>query len=373
MRARLTVVLLLSILGLSACGKALVPQSASPQPTSQPPTPSVVEEARPVSYLEGAVTPEIPLVWQTTGQAEGPIEGRVLFWNPAAAQARMDKTALYSSATPLDFTHAFWNGTTFLIDKQNVINPSPVLESRFVAPPDGAAFFKLFAPAGGGVWVASTDGSGLVLERRGVSTVRTVAGCPNSEPQTLTGVQPALIWQHGDTAWVLVQYFRPDATDEKKQVPEVAVAHIQGDSAVWTIPAQGSGFAMDANPAKATVVGGTVYLGGKGDVASLQLDSNTVKVYALAGDLARLSFSEWDDSTGGPGLGAWRDIVLLSYAQGGSRSVTWALRDGHILGSLVVDKSRRVAQARSARGEYEIPLEYEFESGPLLPQTGDIE
>lgn len=354
MRTKLTVLLLWSFLVLSACGKAAAPQSGSPQPTSQPPTPSVVEEAKPVSYLKGAITPEIPLVWQTTGQAHGPIEGRVLYWNPAGAQARMEEEALYSSATPLDLTYAFWNGTTFLVDKQNVINLFLALQSRFTVAParDGASSFQLFAPVGGGVWVASTDSSGLVLERRGASTVRTVAGFPNSEPQTLTGVQPALIWQHGDTAWVLIQYFRPDATDAGKQVPEVAVARIQGDTAVWTIPAQGSDFSMDASSAKAAIVGGTVYLGGRGSAASLQLDSNTVKVFALGGDLARLSFSEWDDSTGGPGLGAWRDILLLSYTQGGNRSVVWAVRDGQVLGSLVVDNSRRIAQARSAQGEH---------------------
>lgn len=330
-----------------------------------------VTPGEPAPYLQGAITPDIPLLWQTNGQGGGPVEGRVFYWNPASSQVRTKEPALYSAVNPLDLSHAFWNGSALLIDKQGLAEASSTLGPRLVDPPDDASFFRLFAPVGGGVWLAYTNGSGLVFERRGASTIRTVAGFPNSEPVPLTGLQPVLIWQQGDTAWVLVQYFRPDNVDANKQVSRVAVAQIQGDTTTWTIPAQESSFCIDANPPKATIIGGTVYLGGKGDLASFRLESSAVEVYSLGADLGRLSFDEWDDSTGGPILGAWRDILLVGYTQGGNRSVTWAIRGGQVLGSLVIDKSRRTVQAHSAQGVHETPLEYEIDwEGPLLPQAG---
>lgn len=190
-------------------------------------------------------------------------------------------------------------------------------------------------------------------------------------PQAETALQPVLIWRAGDTVSVLVQYYRPDAADARAMVPEVAIARIEGDNIAWTTPAQTSNFLMDTNLAQGAIVGSTVYLGGLGSVGALQLDSNMLHVDALGDALIRPLSLEFTEGSFGPILGAWHDILLLTYPSHG-RLMVWAVRDGQVLGSLVVDSSQRVILAHSAQGEHKIPIRCEFAAGPVLPQAGDV-
>ncbi|MHB9146322.1 MAG: hypothetical protein ACYC5Y_13425 [Symbiobacteriia bacterium] len=341
----------------------------SPPAAPQPPAPARVQEAKPVTYAKGAVTPEIPLVWQTTGQVNDPIEGRIVYWNPAAAQVRIGNDALYSTAIPFDLDGASWDGTTFLAKKQTMINGSMAPGFKFVDPPEpGLPYLSHTAP-NGNVWVVTADRSGLVLERRGANPARIDARFPNSLPQGTTAMQPVQLWQSGDTVYVLSQYYRPEAADSRSMVPEIAFARIEGDKVTWTTPAQTTNFLMDVNSAQAAIVGRTVYVGGLATLGALQLDSNRLDIDALGDAIIRPLSREFTEMSFGPGLGAWHDILLLTYPSHGSSTI-WAIRDGRVLGSLTVDGSPHVL-ARNAQGEREIPIGYDL-AGLVLPQAGDV-
>jgi hypothetical protein len=302
------------------------------------------------------------------------VEGRFMRWDPASGEVKIDGCPLFRALWPQEnggdnlANHLLWNGTELvqLLRKDPNESPSPLLPlpAELVGQTTGAVPFRTvelpISPYGfslfDGKWLAYVTGSGPDAEKdrlfvqkweQGVAGRRSVGVL---EPSTTQAWWPLAVIEQTGEPQVLLQYFRPepDPTPPGTSMNcAFAIATFHGSSASWERLESPGPASCHLQTPGAVRVGNRVFIVGVEQVTQLDLVTRKLSIF-LSGPIIRDrakqagAVSVPDPSYGAsPYLGAWGDLLLVSYTPAESpTSVVWAMQGDKIVGSLFIDSSK---------------------------------